>query len=300
MKTSFHMYGDDTVKWEHDGKHYLLHVMNDDDPIDPRDWDNVGTMACFHQRYNLGDDIGKVSPEEFWRHLVCEHISALEIFEAARDGKLTGIRLEPDDESECWNIFETCYLAGWQTRGEAKEYLEYSGIHYMMVSDYIMDDLTIGHCQTLLEPYIEYLDLYLYDHSGITMSCSDFGDRWDSGQVGWYVITKEEAMKNFGGINAEHWRERCREHIRGEVKVYNQWLAGDVYGFALYEYAPQEDADEIDEDDMDRIDSCWGFFGSDILENGIAEYCPGLQEAIAENRVEEGEATRHTTSYYSY
>ncbi len=183
MKTSFHMYGDDTVKWEHEGKRYLLHVMNDNDPIDPRSWDNVGTMACFHRRYSLGDDIGKVSPEEFWRHLVCEHVSSMEIFLAAHNGALGGIRLEPSAEGDdLWDIYETCYLAGWQTSKEAKEYLEYSGIPRLSVADYIMDDLTIGHCQTLLEPYIEYLDLYLYDHSGITMSCSDFGDRWDSGQ----------------------------------------------------------------------------------------------------------------------
>ena len=32
-----------------------INIWLDSDPIDPREWDNLGTMACFHNRYNLGD-----------------------------------------------------------------------------------------------------------------------------------------------------------------------------------------------------------------------------------------------------
>ena len=34
---------------------YLIKVINDDDPFDPRGDDNLGTMVCFHPRHNLGD-----------------------------------------------------------------------------------------------------------------------------------------------------------------------------------------------------------------------------------------------------
>ena len=35
---------------------YILIVMQDEDPINPReDYDNFGKMACWHRRYNLGD-----------------------------------------------------------------------------------------------------------------------------------------------------------------------------------------------------------------------------------------------------
>ena len=30
-------------------------ITADSDPENPRDWDNLGTMAAFHQRYRLGD-----------------------------------------------------------------------------------------------------------------------------------------------------------------------------------------------------------------------------------------------------
>jgi len=32
---------------------YNIHY--DESPGDPRSWDNVGTIVCFHKRYNLGD-----------------------------------------------------------------------------------------------------------------------------------------------------------------------------------------------------------------------------------------------------
>lgn len=38
---------------EHNGK--TINIKYDQDPESPREWDNLGTMACFHNRYNLGD-----------------------------------------------------------------------------------------------------------------------------------------------------------------------------------------------------------------------------------------------------
>lgn len=32
-----------------------LRIYQDSDPISPRDYDNLGTMICWHSRYNLGD-----------------------------------------------------------------------------------------------------------------------------------------------------------------------------------------------------------------------------------------------------
>ncbi len=34
---------------------YLIEILNDEDPENPREWDNLGTMVCFHRHYNLGD-----------------------------------------------------------------------------------------------------------------------------------------------------------------------------------------------------------------------------------------------------
>jgi len=38
-------------------KEYRLKIERDDsNDLSPREWDNLGTMACFHRRYNLGDN----------------------------------------------------------------------------------------------------------------------------------------------------------------------------------------------------------------------------------------------------
>jgi hypothetical protein len=32
-----------------------IEIMPDNDPENPREWDNLGTMVCFHRHYELGD-----------------------------------------------------------------------------------------------------------------------------------------------------------------------------------------------------------------------------------------------------
>ena len=34
---------------------YKISIYTDENPDSPRNWDNLGTMVCFHNRYNLGD-----------------------------------------------------------------------------------------------------------------------------------------------------------------------------------------------------------------------------------------------------
>ena len=44
---------------------------------------------------------------------------------------------------------------------------------------------------------IALLPLYLYDHSGLSMSTSPFRSRWDSGKVG-FIYATEESMRAMG------------------------------------------------------------------------------------------------------
>lgn len=38
-----------------DYKGYKIEIHPDDDPVNPREWDNLGEMICFHNHYGLGD-----------------------------------------------------------------------------------------------------------------------------------------------------------------------------------------------------------------------------------------------------
>ena len=38
-----------------DYKGYKIEIFQDENPESPREWDNLGKMVCFHNRYELGD-----------------------------------------------------------------------------------------------------------------------------------------------------------------------------------------------------------------------------------------------------
>jgi hypothetical protein len=72
------------------------------------------------------------------------------------------------------------------------------------------------------------LEIYLYDHSGITISCSQFSCPWDSGQVGVIYMTPEE-MKVCGLVS----RAETEKYLKSEVKTYDDYLTGNVYGYSI-------------------------------------------------------------------
>ena len=103
--------------------------------------------------------------------------------------------------------------------------------------------------------------LYMYDHSGIALSLSNsqypFIDIWDSGQLGYVLVDREKALKEYSQkILTKKLKQKIHEVIQGEVNTYNQYLSGDVYGYKV-----------IDKDG-EEIDSCWGYYG---MEYAIEE-----------------------------
>jgi len=173
---------------------HILQIFHDTWAESPRSWDNLGTMAIFHKKYNFGD------PVEF--------------------------------TSEDFN--------GWSE-----------------MEEYITNKLKAVIC----------LPIYMYDHSGITINTQGFSCPWDSGQVGFIYVTKEKLKKTYAVTKVPQGIiKRAKDVLLNEVKTMDQYVTGDVYGFSLVKREPGKE-DEI-------IDSCSGFYGTDIKENGILEYIP--------------------------
>ena len=290
------LYDNDFVKFEHGGKRYCLHVHDDDTPDDPRSWDTpITTMACFLRRHKLGDDIGTSDPDEFWQGLVEDFVPDTELVQAVQDGKVSGMKLEPSEDPDYVLLCRKCpaptvldsNATGWE-KWSVEGPTRY-------IAEEIRECLSIPQCQSLLEPYLEWLPLWVYEHGGITMSCGDrsypYNDRWDSSCAGWIVMSKDSVMDNLA-VTEENWRTKAIECMRGEVELYDHWLTGNVYGYTLLE--------EMAPDEWTEVDSCWGFYGDDVLTNGIADNVPGLAEAVASGQYEEGKAERHTVVTYSY
>ena len=184
---------------------YVLEIHTDDDPENPRrEFDNLGTMVCWHNNYVLGDKHSYGDPRSF---------------------------------------MESAAMFGGMSYERATE----------------VDDTKL---QRFVERDFIVLPLYLYDHGGITMSVGGFSDPWDSGQVGWIYVTKAKAREEYGVKRlTKKLLERIEGYLTGEVEVYDQYLSGDVYGFVLK-----------DKQDEKNEDSCWGFYGSDPMENGMMDY----------------------------
>lgn len=114
------------------------------------------------------------------------------------------------------------------------------------------------------------LPLYLYDHSGITMKTKPFACPWDSGQVGFIFVSKAKVCAEQGWKRLNKSRtEKVTAMLVGEVEVYDQYLTGDVWGFKVIE-------------DGEETDSCWGFYGSDPLSNGVVEHLAGQAKQLVE------------------
>ena len=112
---------------------------------------------------------------------------------------------------------------------------------------------------------VKHLPLYLYDHSGITMSTSPFSCPWDSGQVGIIYVTHEDIRKEFGpkGRALVHISKKAISSafnlMRIEVETYDAFLKGEVYGYV------------VEDPDGEVVDSCWGYICPDNLDYIIQE-----------------------------
>lgn len=72
------------------------------------------------------------------------------------------------------------------------------------------------------------LPLYLYDHSGITMATTPFYDHWDSGQVGFILVSKSAIARWFNTCYCtKKLIEKARYILEGEVEEYNLYLTGE-------------------------------------------------------------------------
>ncbi len=115
-------------------------------------------------------------------------------------------------------------------------------------------DMSVEDLQELVaRPDVIALPLYLYDHSGISMSTNrsyPFNCPWDSGQVGFIWITKEKIRREYKVKRiSEKTLNKALDVLQGEVDVYDQYLRGAIYGYV------------IEDEQGEHIDSCWGFYG---------------------------------------
>lgn len=124
------------------------------------------------------------------------------------------------------------------------------------------------------------LPLFLFDHSGLTLSTDSARFRasdpqgWDWGQLGYSFVLKADVRREFGVRRlTRRVAARALAVLAAEVQTYNLYLQGQVYGFVLKDRATGE-----------TIDACWGFYGDDPLTNGMADHLTPEVRAALERR----------------
>ena len=179
---------------------HTIYVHIDENPPNPRtEWDNLGTMVCFHNRYTLGDKDHGYNSNDF---------------------------------------------ANWDELQAA-----------------IKKDNDVA----------AILPIYMYDHSGLTINTTGFSCPWDSGQIGFIYITKEQVRKEFSAKRVSgKLSKKMREYLKGEVESYDKYLRGEYYGFI------------IENDNGDVVDSCWGFDDKDYMIMEAKGYipCDGCSKSV--------------------
>lgn len=77
-------------------------------------------------------------------------------------------------------------------------------------------------------------NLYLYDHSGISISIRPYGCKWDSGQVGFIFVPKEKVRQWYNVKRVSSvLLEELEEKIQQEVELYDKYLRGECYGYSI-------------------------------------------------------------------
>lgn len=226
----------------------VLRIYYDETPEDPRNQDNLGTMICWHRRYYLGDEHRFTNSRDLMEYLVEETYNEEDLSDLIKNKII-------------YNKDSSYSIAGESYNNLDDLLYDIDRYPFNFLSD--EEVFNLANKKTIILP------LYLYDHSGITISTSPFGCPWDSGQVGWIYITYPEIEEEYGEITGKAI-EKAEQVLKNEVKIYDMYLMGDVYGYMLEE---KKECNSCGHIDYKLVDSCWGFYG-DEFSSYLKEYIP--------------------------
>lgn len=275
-------YGDYPIAGRIEGDGFTVSIMYDDCPSSPREMGDchVGHMLCAYPGYTLGDE---QAPQPFDTSIecpVCEGSGYDDQWyvHVADEGEIAPATLNWfDTEEEADEYAATVTLGEGQSIVVSDTCLACEGEGSFAIGIYDFLKKTRG--ATVVLP------LFVYEHSGITMSCgSNMGSTesrgrypfdsagWDTSMVGFIFDTPE--TRKTTGCEGEH----IEAALRAEVDEYDSYLRGDVYGVVV-------DIPGID----NHMLNCWGFIGEKWAEEQAREMADEAEQIVAKERAERAE-----------
>lgn len=135
--------------------------------------------------------------------------------------------------------------------------------------DELKEQIETDHKVLMIKP------LYMYDHSGITISTSPFGCQWDSGQIGWIFI-EEKQWISMMGEDMDRSEERLLRIIDSEVETYDKYLQGEVYQYKIYEV----EECNLGHQHRTLVECCGGYFDEEDCRSEGESYMEHLEKEV--------------------
>ena len=168
---------------------YCLVVRRDDDPIDPRKFDdNFGKLVCF-DRYWSGDNHDFKDKDAFLMDRLVAHFG------------------DQEKAEDFWDKMEQENLCDPEK----------------VRDDHILEEISKDHV---------ILPVYMYRHSGDTISTEPFSDPWDSGQIGWIYADRNSIVAQFGDMN-DFTIPLAKQLLENEISTWNDYIMGENYSYDL-------------------------------------------------------------------
>ncbi len=246
-----------------------INMYYDEDADDPRTWSPASTFVCEHRRYRLGDkhDIEDVANDLFQAYVTDKAI--IEYFIKSRGAKL--IPGEEEDTSDQYYAFESSICG--------EKYIHYIDADSSMGEDGIAsqmaDELSVSEKLMLIDETgeVAMLPISMYEHSGISIwlgSTDGHPDaRWDCSSIGFAYVEKSTAEKEMPqriltDEQKNDWKKWAYAMMGAEMKTYDQFVSGEVYGYIIEDEDGEEASDEL-------LCGCWGYYGDQGKKDMIEE-----------------------------
>jgi hypothetical protein len=133
----------------------------------------------------------------------------------------------------------------------------------------VKEQIETDHKVLMIKP------LYMYDHSGITISTSPFGCQWDSGQIGW-VFIEEKQWISIMGEDMDRSEDRLNRIIESEVETYDKYLQGEVYQYKIYEV----EECNLGHQHRTLVECCGGYFDEEDCRSEGESYMEHLEKEV--------------------
>ena len=208
-------------------KGYEIHIGYSEGYSSPREDDNVGKIVGSHREYNLVD-------EDYF-----------------------------SENADNWEDAEKEYYIR-EYYSDIYEYIAKRSKFVHRFEDWYNEDiLTLpNYLDKLIDQWIRQnivsLNVYLYDHSGISINTSGYSCRWDSGQLGFIYVKKDSGfLSHLKDLPKRKFKEEVTNILNLEIETYNTYIEGDIYEYS------------IKDEEGEMLDSCCGFYGYNHEESGL-------------------------------